>query len=165
MLARPFLFDESQAGCFHVVNRIYGRKYLLDTEGKELWVKLVRAYEDVCGVEVLTFCVMDNHFHLLVRVPHRPEGFDVPLEVVVARLGRALGEESVKLMHRNLEFWRTTKNEAAIEEWRRPQVARMFSLSEFMKAIQLRFSRWYNRRAERKGTKLPGNLHAKQLTR
>ena len=152
MLARPFLFDESQAGCFHVVNRIYGRKYLLDTEGKELWVKLVRAYEDVCGVEVLTFCVMDNHFHLLVRVPHRPEGFDVPLEVVVARLGRALGEESVKLMHRNLEFWRTTKNEAAIEEWRRHQVVRMFSLSEFMKAIQLRFSRWYNRRAERKGT-------------
>jgi hypothetical protein len=23
---------------------------------------------------------MSNHFHLLVRVPHRPEGFDVPLE-------------------------------------------------------------------------------------
>ena len=84
----------------------------------------------------------------------------MPLEVVVARLGRALGEESVKLMHRNLEFWRTTKNEAAIEEWRRHQVVRMFSLSEFMKAIQLRFSRWYNRRAERKGT-----LWVNQITR
>ena len=152
MPARPFLFSESQAGCFHVVNRIYDRRYLLDTEGKELLVKLMRAYEDVCGVEVLTFCVMDNHFHLLVRVPHRPEGFDVPLEVVVARLDRALGEESAKLMHRNLEFWRTTKNEVAIEEWRQQQVARMFSLSEFMKAVQLRFSRWYNRRAGRKGT-------------
>ena len=69
---------------------------------------------------------MDNHFHLLVRVPPRPEGFDVPLEVVVARLERALGEESAKLMHRNLEFWRTTKNETAIEEWRQQQVARMF---------------------------------------
>jgi REP element-mobilizing transposase RayT len=152
MPARPFLFDESQAGCFHVVNRIYDRKYLLDREGKDLLLKLVRAYEDVCGVEVVTFCLMDNHFHLLVRVPHRPEGFDVPLEVVVARLERALGEESAKLMHRNLEFWRTTKNEAAIEEWRQRQVARMFSLSEFMKAVQLRFSRWYNHRAGRKGT-------------
>ena len=49
------------------------------------WLKLVRAYEDVIWVEVLTFCMMDNHFHLLVRVPRRPEGFDVPLEVVVAR--------------------------------------------------------------------------------
>ena len=152
MPARAFLFDQSQAGCFHVVNRIYDRKYLLDWEGKELLLKLVRAYEDVLGVEVLTFCIMDNHFHLLVRVPHRPEGFDVPLEVVVARLDRALGEESAGLMHRNLDFWRTTKNEAAIEAWRRQQVARMFSLSEFMKAVQLRFSRWYNRRAGRKGT-------------
>ncbi len=152
MPARLFLFDQSQAGCFHVVNRIYDRRYLLDEEGKEMMVKLVRAYEDVLGVEVLTFCIMDNHFHLLLRVPHRPDGFDVPLEVVVARLERALGVESAKLMHRNLEFWRTTKNEAAIEEWRQQQVARMFSLSEFMKAIQLRFSRWYNRRAGRKGT-------------
>ena len=152
MPARPFLFDQSQAGCFHVVNRIYDRKYLLDTEGKDLLLKLVRAYEDVCGVEVLTFCIMDNHFHLLVRVPHRPEGFDVALEVVVARLDRALGEESAKLMHRNLEFWRTTKNESAIEEWRQKQVARMFSLSEFMKAIQLRFSRWFNLRNGRRGT-------------
>jgi REP element-mobilizing transposase RayT len=152
MPARLFLFDQSQAGCFHVVNRIYDRRYLLDEEGKEMMVKLVRAYEDVLGVEVLTFCIMDNHFHLLVRVPHRPDGFDVPLEVVVARLERALGVESAKLMHRNLEFWRTTKNEAAIEEWRQQQVARMFSLSEFMKAIQLRFSRWYNRRTGRMGT-------------
>ena len=29
-------------------------KYLLDREGKDLLLKLVRAYEDVCGVEVLT---------------------------------------------------------------------------------------------------------------
>jgi hypothetical protein len=69
---------------------------------------------------------MDNHFHLLVRVPHGPEGFDVPLEGVVARLDRALGVESAKLRHRNLEFWRTTKNEPAMEAWRQPQVARMF---------------------------------------
>ncbi len=152
MPARHFLFDQSQAGCFHVVNRIYDRKYLLDTEGKDLLLKLVRAYEDVIGVEVLTFCIMDNHFHLLVRVPHRPEGFDVPLEVVVARLDRALGEESAELMHRNLEFWQTTKNWEAIEAWRKRQVDRMFSLSEFMKAIQLRFSRWFNLRNGRRGT-------------
>ena len=152
MPTRPFLFEDSQAGCFHVVNRVYDRRYLLDTEGKDFLLKLVRAYEDVCGVEVLTFCLMDNHFHLLVRVPHRPQGFDVPLEVVVARLDRALGADSAELMHRNLEFWRTTKNEAAIEEWRQRQVARMFSLSEFMKVVQLRFSRWYNLRAGRKGT-------------
>ena len=152
MPKRTFLFDQSQTGCFHVVNRVYDGKHLLDTEGKDLLIRLVRAYEDLIGVEVLTFCLMDNHFHLLVRVPHRPEGFDVPLEVVVARLDRALGEQSAKLMHRNLEIWRTTKNGKAIEAWRQRQVARMFSLSEFMKAVQLRFSRWFNFRNGRRGT-------------
>ena len=39
-----------------------------------------------------------------------------------------------------------------MEEWRQRQVARMFSLSEFMKAVQLRFSRWYNIRTGRRGT-------------
>jgi hypothetical protein len=40
MPARPFLFDESQAGCFYVVNRIDDRKYLLDMDGKDLLLKL-----------------------------------------------------------------------------------------------------------------------------
>jgi hypothetical protein len=71
---------------------------------------------------------MDHHFHLLVRVLHRPEGFDVPQEAAVACLERALEEESAMLMHRNLEFWRMTKHEAAMEEWRQQQVASMFCL-------------------------------------
>ncbi len=66
---------------------------------------MVRAYVDLLGVEVLTFCIMSNHFHLLVRVPHRTEGFDVPLEVVVARLERALGEEAMALVQSQLKFW------------------------------------------------------------
>ena len=36
------------------MNRIYDRRYLLNQEGKDLLLKLVRAYEDVLGVEVLT---------------------------------------------------------------------------------------------------------------
>ena len=151
-LPRHFLFPDSQAGVFHVVSRVAGRAYSLEQdEGREEFVKMMRAYEDVCGVEVLTYCVMSNHFHLLVRVPHRPEGFDVPLEVVVARLKRALGEMAAGEMSKQLEFWRTTKNESAIEEWRQRQVAGMFSLSEFVKRLKFRFTRWFNRKNDRKG--------------
>lgn len=45
---------------------------------------MVRAYEYLLGVEELTHCVMSNHFHLLMRGPHRPTDFDLPFEVVVA---------------------------------------------------------------------------------
>jgi REP element-mobilizing transposase RayT len=150
--SRHFLFPDCQAGVFHVVSRLVGRAYYLEEDnGREEFVKMMRAYEDVCGVEVLTYCVMSNHFHLLVRVPHRPEGFEVPLEVVVARLERALGNTGAAELRKQLEFWNTTKNTSAIEEWRQRQVARMFSLSEFMKRLKFRFTRWYNRKHGRKG--------------
>jgi REP element-mobilizing transposase RayT len=107
---RSFLFPDSQAGVFHVVSRVVGRAYFLEeANGREEFVKMMRAYGDVCGVEVLTYCVMSNHFHLLVRVPHRPDGFDVPLEVIVARLERALGEMAAAELGKQLDFWRTTK--------------------------------------------------------
>jgi REP element-mobilizing transposase RayT len=149
--ARPFLFEGSQAGCFHVVSRLIERRYLLDEEGKEVFLRMVRAYEDLLGVEVLTFCIMSNHFHLLVRVPHRPEGFDVPLDTLLARLERALGQEAMALVRSQLEFWQRTGLDSVIEEWRQKQIARMFSLSEFVKCVKMRFTRWYNRKTGRKG--------------
>ena len=82
---------------------------------------------------------MSNHFHLLVRVPHRPEGFDVPLEVVLARLERAIGNEAMALVSKQLDLWTRSGLTEVIEEWRQRQVARMFNLSEFVRCVKLRF--------------------------
>ena len=30
---------------------------------------MMREYEDFCGVQVISYCIMSNHFHLLVEVP------------------------------------------------------------------------------------------------
>lgn len=96
--------------------------------------------------------MISNHFHLLVWVPHRPDGFDVPLETVVTRLERAfLGEEAMAMARKQLEFWARSGMESVIEEWRQKQIARMFSLTKFLKCLKLRFSRWYNRQSARKG--------------
>ena len=55
-LPRHFFFPDSQAGVFHVVSRLVGRAYYLEEgEGREEFVKMMRAYEDVMGVEVLTY--------------------------------------------------------------------------------------------------------------
>ena len=102
-------------------------------------MKIVRAYEDLLGVEVLTFCIMSNHFHLLIRVPHRPAQFDVPLEVILARMERAIGNEAMAQVRTQLDLWTRTGLMEAIEEWRQRQLARMFSLSEFVRCVKLRF--------------------------
>jgi REP element-mobilizing transposase RayT len=155
MPARAFLFDQSQAGCFHVVNRIYDRKYLLDAEGKDLLLKLVRAYEDVLGVEVLTHCTMSNHFHILVRVPERPEdsesGGGPSMEALLVRLEAAVGAEQMKQIRQNLRLWEQNGAADLIEAWRQRQIGAMYSLSEYMKRVKQRFTRWYNRRTGRVG--------------
>ena len=53
---RPFFFPESQAEVFHVCSRLVGRAYFLEEgDGRDVFVKMMRAYEDVMGVEVLTY--------------------------------------------------------------------------------------------------------------
>jgi REP element-mobilizing transposase RayT len=127
-------------------------RHFSSAEAKDQFMNIVRAYEDLLGVEVLTFCIMSNHFHLLVRVPHRPEGFDVPLEMVLARMERAIGDEAMALVRTQLDLWTRSGLDSAIEEWRQRQVARMFSLSEFVRCVKLRFTRWHNRKNGRRGT-------------
>ena len=152
-MRRIFLFQGSQAGVFHVTSRFLDRVYHFgEDDSKDQFLKIVRAYEDLLGVEVLTFCIMSNHFHLLVRVPHRPEGFDVSLEVILARMERAIGDEAMALVRTQLELWTRSGLTDVIEEWRQRQVARMFSLSEFVRCVKLRFTRWHNRKHGRRGT-------------
>ena len=149
---RIFPHQDSGAGVWHCFSRIIDRNYLLDDPAKDFFLKTLRAYEDLLGVEVLTFCLMTNHFHLLVRVPHRPEGLDVPVEVILARMERAVGEHAMKLIRRDLAFWETTGNKDAIEQWRQRQLKRMFSLSEFIGCVKQRFTRWHNAKTGRRGT-------------
>ena len=40
----------------------------------------VRRYETYCGVRVLSFCVMTNHFHILLEVPKRPPPENLPTD-------------------------------------------------------------------------------------
>ena len=149
---RIYPHHDSGAGVWHCFSRIIDRTYLLDDPAKNFFLNTLRAYEDLLGVEVLTFCLMSNHFHLLVRVPHRPEGLDVPLEVILARMERAVGEHAMKLVRRDLAFWETTGNQDAIEEWRQRQLKRMYSLSEFIGCVKQRFTRWHNAKTGRRGT-------------
>ena len=67
-------FPEDRAvGYYHCVSRVVHRQMLLGTAEKEKFVQIMREYEEFCEVKVLTFCVMTNHFHILIEIPKRPE--------------------------------------------------------------------------------------------
>ncbi|MFW6217931.1 MAG: hypothetical protein ACOC4K_02945, partial [Verrucomicrobiota bacterium] len=58
-----------QAGVYHVVSRTAFGRYSFDDAEKGMFLRMLGRQAGFCGVEVLAYCVMGNHFHLLVKVP------------------------------------------------------------------------------------------------
>ena len=65
---------------FHCVSSVVGREFLLGPAEKDDLLKLMRIYEKLCGLCIGSYCLMSNHFHLLVEVPQRPS----PEQIVCA---------------------------------------------------------------------------------
>ena len=65
---------------------------------------------------------------------------------------RAIGDEAMALVRTQLELWTRSGLTDVIEEWWQRQIARMFNLSEFVRCVKLRFTRWHNRKHGRRGT-------------
>lgn len=63
-------------GIYHVTARVAHRAMLLmDERVKDRICGWIRDVERFSGVEVYSYCVMDNHLHLLVHVPRVPERY------------------------------------------------------------------------------------------
>ncbi|HRR33184.1 MAG TPA: transposase [Kiritimatiellia bacterium] len=136
-------------GCYHVVSRIVDRGFRLDDGEKEIFRKMMRRAEAFCGVRVLTYAVMSNHFHLLVEVPERVEIDEAEL---VRRMTILYGEARTAETMRQWEAWRKTGAACLVEEQQNRLRARMYDLSAFVKTLKQRYSMSYNGRHGRKGT-------------
>ena len=154
---RPFPYTGSQTGVFHVVSRVAGREFPLGDDEKEFFTRTLHAYAELLGVQVLTHCTMSNHFHILLRVPERPAvgtgeaGTGPTVGALLTRLESAVGAEQMRQIRKNLELWEQNGAHDLIEKWRQRQIAVMYSLSEYMKRVKQRFTRWYNKRTGRVG--------------
>ncbi len=89
---------------FHCVSRIVDRRLILGSEEKDKFVQLMRRYEAFCKVKVLGYCVMDNHFHLIVRIPARPETRP-SLATLLAHVQATLGKVAADVYRERVDFW------------------------------------------------------------
>jgi REP element-mobilizing transposase RayT len=105
---------------------------------------------DFSGVEVLTYAVMSNHFHVLVYVPFQ----EVVSDQELLRRYRVLYPRPTKYETASIKILEKTLAQDGREaaEIRRRLLARMGDVSQFMKTLKQRFSLWYNQTHERFGT-------------
>ena len=64
---------DASSGFYHCMSRVVDRQFIFGDIEKEHFARLMRQYARFCGIQILTFCLMGNHFHLLIEVPKRPE--------------------------------------------------------------------------------------------
>jgi hypothetical protein len=142
---------------YHVMSRTCGGEVLFDDVEKEALRRLLWKMAEFSGVRLVTYCIMGNHFHALVEVPKREiwlERFagDGGEERLYAHLRSLYSREFVGLLKQELEELRKlgmfTLALAKLESIKK----RFCDLSIFVKEVKERYSRWFNKRRERKGT-------------
>jgi len=147
----------AEGASYHVMSRTAGGERLFGDTEKEALRRLLWRMARFAGLEIHTYAVMDNHFHILARVPSH-DGF-------VARFAGTDGEERL-LEHLRLLYSRAyvAALRAELADLRKrgmPEQAealiagylrRFCNLPVFVKELKERFSRWYNTHHARRGT-------------
>jgi putative transposase len=149
-MARIKVSPEEGAAIYHCMTRTVNGERLLDDVAKEILRRQLWQVADYCGVRIVTYAILSNHFHVLVEVPER----EVVGDAELLRRFRVLYPHPTKYQQARHEViakqLSTGGNEA--EVWRRQQLALMGDVSQFMKLVKQRFSIWYNRSHRRYGT-------------
>jgi REP element-mobilizing transposase RayT len=149
---------DSEVATYHVVSRIVNREFVLGDAEKEQFISYMRLYERYCGVQVLTYCLMSNHFHILVAVPKQPAVMPSD-EALVQRVRASFGKVAATVLEDELKRARSSASGWA-EEIRARHFSRMWDVSAFMKTLKQRFTQWFNKRHKRTGTLWEGRFRS-----
>ena len=141
---------KNQSAVYHVVNKCALGSMILDKTCKGQFVRMMWRQAAFAGVEVLSYCVMTNHFQLLVRVPEPHEISDEEL----LRRYRILYSKNVPFSAADPDVLETMLEQGGEEadELGERLIARMHDLSAFVSELKQRFSIWYNKNRRNSGT-------------
>ncbi len=137
---------------YHCISRTVAGAFLLNAVAKERLRRQLWQVADFSGVEILTYCLMSNHFHVLIRVPDREEVVVSDRELL--RRYEVLYPKPTPYQTMSVKYLAGVLKRGGKEAtmWRRRLLARMHDVSEFMKTLKQRYTIWYNQTHERYGT-------------
>ena len=147
------LIGRGRVNYYHLMSRVVDRRFIFEEEEKIFFRWLMRRLEKFMGVRVLTYCIMSNHFHVLVEIPECESLSD---EELFERITEYYSDSKAKKIRRRYEklkeYDQEAGNEKGLNAWRKSYLDRMGSLSHFGKDLKELFSKWYNEKHGRKGT-------------
>ncbi len=139
----------------HVVSRVVDRRLVFGDVEKRFFRDWVDRYARFCGMEVVTYCLMGNHFHLLIGFSSEEAdrfAAEASDDEVVERARAIYERDEADVYQRALEGCRVRGDDRGAAEIRGRLTSRMGNLSIFVQELKRRFSKWYNGRNDRVGT-------------
>ena len=118
--------------CYHLISRIANRAFYLTDEERTRFVERLWRVARFSGVEVLAYCFMSNHFHLLVHLPEAPEPSDEELFDHIAAL---YSGERLAGIRKEWDRCVRMNNEVGWKRFRERFLRRMYDMSAFMKTL------------------------------
>jgi len=127
-MRRPRLKPDDQPLFYHLYNRVAGEPDFLPfgPREKERFVRLLKKLNRFYTVQVVSYQVMSNHFHLVVHVPQDPPE---PEEICRRYAAYYDGHRTLDPSSERCRLWGQ----------------RIRDISWYMQSLQQQFTRWYNR--------------------
>ena len=86
---------------YHCVSRVVDRRFVFGDAEREQFRIYLRMYENFTGCRILSYCIMSNHFHILLEVPPMPKG-GLSDEELLTRLRAIYSDGVVSLVEKEL---------------------------------------------------------------
>ena len=137
---------------YHCVSRVVDGRFLFRTQSPgsveaEYFVRLMRRLEKAFCLQVLTYALMANHFHILCKVPERRTLSDQELLDCI-ELGYG-SERRTQVAEQLAAYSKHAGLSDQAQQLRDHYSSRLFDVSVYMKELKGRFAQWYNRRHHR----------------
>jgi putative transposase len=148
--------SETKPTFYHVISRVVERRLAFGVAEKGKFRALMRMQETFTGCRVTSYCLMCNHFHLLLEVPPMPQGALSDAELLT-RLSAIYNEAFVAEVATELANARAATYsddlglKASVAAIHQRFTYRMHDLGEFMKGLLQRFTQWFNHTQARTG--------------
>jgi len=161
VLRQTRLLRRHAEAVYHCVSRVVDKRYAFGDAERRKFHSIMRRLEEFCGVQVLTYCLMSNHFHLLVRVPEKAampalteEGLRDLITLIYRRRRRIEVLQELDRARQALERGDASWMNEILARYE----ARRYDLSSFIKDLKQWFTQWYNHRHDRQGTLWEGRF-------
>ncbi|NJM37338.1 MAG: chemotaxis protein CheW [Akkermansiaceae bacterium] len=147
----PWKDSAEKPAIYHCISRVVDRKFVLGDSEREHFRMFMRMQENFSGCRILSYCIMSNHFHILLEVPPMPEG-GISDDELLKRISATNSKAFAAVVAKELATAHAEKRDDWAAEIHARFSYRMHNLSEFMKTLLQRFTRWFNRAHQRSGT-------------